>query len=226
MQLIVLGKFLIVALLTIHLSSDDPWKSDSKHIFLGSRSGHTGVTTFWNKVNLHIGGLFRPMLDSLLNSGKYDATSELHRKVLAYIFVPVIQRELDLLMDQHNTNCIRKQKGARLPTGGRPEYFFRCPESFGGKFEGRVIDKETLSITSEEFSSLTTSNVVKVEDDLLETIKMFVPDIDLVPSLQAGHKFNEIIQYIKIAGTAGVKEEPAQGSQGHSLILPPNSKIL
>jgi hypothetical protein len=50
--------------------------------------------------------------------------------MLAYIYIPVIQKELDVFQRIWNSHRIRKQKEARLPKG-IPDHVYSFPEKYG-----------------------------------------------------------------------------------------------
>ena len=52
------------------------------------------------------------------------------RKVLAFIFIPVIQREMNTFIDMWNSHRIRHQKDTLLPDGV-PNHIYNFPEKYG-----------------------------------------------------------------------------------------------
>ena len=60
------------------------------------------------------------------------------RKKLAYVFIPMLQKECDLFASRWNGHRIRNQAHIQLPTG-RPDHIFEFPEEHGlsecGMFE-------------------------------------------------------------------------------------------
>ena len=68
--------------------------------------------------------------------------------MLAYIYIPVVQRELDEFRNiVWNHNRGRKQVNKLLPTGV-PSHISNNPEYYGGKECGKVISKEMLDNVS------------------------------------------------------------------------------
>ena len=71
--------------------------------------------------------------------------------MLAYIFVPVVQRALDEFRQTvWNNNRGRKQANKELPTGV-PEHIFRFPENYGGQDCGVEVSDEHLEVIRDEF---------------------------------------------------------------------------
>ena len=54
-----------------------------------------------------------------------------HRDILAYILIPILQKEMDLFKDTfRNTHRIRTQKSTDLPSGV-PYHIFDFPSEYG-----------------------------------------------------------------------------------------------
>ena len=83
--------------------------------------------------------------------------------MLAYIYIPVIQKELDTFRTTvWNNHRGSKQKDKELPTGV-PEHIFRFPEKYGGEDFGIEVTEEQLEVIAEEFS------IFDGTEDFLET---------------------------------------------------------
>lgn len=55
----------------------------------------------------------------------------LHRKLLSYLLIPVIQRQLDVFQETvWNSHRIRTQKNTVLPDGV-PDHIYNFPEEYG-----------------------------------------------------------------------------------------------
>ena len=53
--------------------------------------------------------------------------------MLAYVYIPVVQKELDVFrVSVWNNHRVRKQKDKELPSGV-PEHIYTCPEQHGGE---------------------------------------------------------------------------------------------
>ena len=81
--------------------------------------------------------------------------------MLAYVDIPVLQKELDTFrIYVWNNHRVHKQKGKQLPSGV-PEHIYHCPEQYGGEKCGLPIAEEQLM----EVANL--SNVLEGTDDCL-----------------------------------------------------------
>ena len=68
---------------------------------------------------------------------------KLFRNLLAYIFIPVVQKELDFFRETvWNSHRIRKQKDARLPKG-IPDHVFNFPEKYEAEQCGMLEKTDT-----------------------------------------------------------------------------------
>ena len=62
------------------------------------------------------------------------------RSLLAYLFVPLLQKELDVFRDTvWNTHRIRHQKDTYLPDGV-PNHVYKFPEEYGLEECGKLLD--------------------------------------------------------------------------------------
>ena len=62
------------------------------------------------------------------------------RSLLAYLFVPLLQKELDVFKDTvWNTHRIRHQKDTYLPDGV-PNHVYEFPEEYGLEECGKLLD--------------------------------------------------------------------------------------
>ena len=67
----------------------------------------------------------------LLEKGYYDPDDEMDRHMLAFTFIPVIQKEMDIFRETiWNSHRVRSQKEAQTPKG-IPNHLHPFPESYG-----------------------------------------------------------------------------------------------
>lgn len=83
------------------------------------------------------------------------------RDLLAYLYIPVIQKELDIFREcVWNNHRTRKQKGKYLPAGV-PEHIYHFPEQYGGEHCGiNITEKQLLEVAEQ-------SDVLEDTDDYL-----------------------------------------------------------
>ena len=59
-------------------------------------------------------------------------------KNISTFYIPVVQKECDIFVENWNSHRIKEQKDLHLPTG-IPNYMFSFPESYGGTKDGFQI---------------------------------------------------------------------------------------
>ena len=86
----------------------------------------------------------------------------LDRKLLSYIYIPILQRELDIFRTTvWNNHRSRKQKDKLLPAG-IPEHIYKFPERYGGSKCG-------ISLTDDDLMEVTDlADVMESTEDYLE----------------------------------------------------------
>ena len=70
----------------------------------------------WRDLHERMETYFKQQLSELLQTGSYDPNSVTDRRILAYIFIPVVQRKCDMFKTLWNSHRIRNQQGLELPT--------------------------------------------------------------------------------------------------------------
>ena len=98
------------------------------------------IERWWKDLHERMEKYFKEELRSLLDSKLYDPHCVLDRKMLAFIFIPVVQRECDTFACMWNSHRVRHQAGLELPTG-IPDHMYAFPEKYGAETRGiRVTD--------------------------------------------------------------------------------------
>ncbi|XP_046862205.1 uncharacterized protein LOC124455590 [Xenia sp. Carnegie-2017] len=119
------------------------------------------IERWWRDLLERMERFFKEQLKCLVESGDYDSSDQNDRDLLAYVYIPIIQKELDIFREcVWNKHRTRKQKGKELPAG-IPEHIFHFPEKYGGEQCGIDITEEQLLEVSE------LSNVLEDNDDYL-----------------------------------------------------------
>ena len=120
------------------------------------------IERWWRDLHERLEKYFKEQLSNLLNSCRYNPNDIDDRKMLAFIYIPVIQRECDIFVQYWNTHRIREQKGLELPVG-IPDHMFNFPEKYAGKKDGFALQREHLQEVAEVSGILDTP--VKYIDD-------------------------------------------------------------
>ena len=98
------------------------------------------IERWWHDLHERFERYFREHLAYLLQRRYYDPHNAEHRQLMAYVFIPVIQRECNIFVSNWNTHRIREQKNLLL-LSGIPDHMFSFPEQYGGTQCGIPIFK-------------------------------------------------------------------------------------
>lgn len=80
----------------------------------------------------------------LLEKGYYDPDDEMDRHMLAFVFIPVIQKEMDIFRETiWNSHRVRSQKEAQMPKG-IPNHLYSFPESYGAQECGMLTSQAKM----------------------------------------------------------------------------------
>ena len=108
--------------------------------------------------------------------------------MLAFIYIPVLQRELDIFRTTiWNNHRVRKQKNKELPNG-IPEHIYHCPDQYGG-------EKCGVPLTEEDLLDVATYSEVLVDtDDYLQAefrqeCERHIPDPDEIKAADAADAY-------------------------------------
>lgn len=77
----------------------------------------------------------------LLEKGYYDPDDEMDRHLLAFVFIPVIQKEMNIFRETiWNSHRVRSQNEAQMPKG-IPNHLYSFPESYGAEECGMLTSQ-------------------------------------------------------------------------------------
>ena len=127
---------------------DDDVVDPSDCIQYGSSTANK-IESWWKHLHERMEKDIKKILLDLKNNGNYDPEKEEDRNLLAYLCVPVLQRECNLFVSVWNSHRIRKQKNIALPYG-IPDHIFNCPEQYGCSDQGVSVTEEQLINACEE----------------------------------------------------------------------------
>ena len=128
-------------------------KSDS---FLYAASTHNQrIETFWSRLKKFKLSWWIDFFDDMIRSRIHKPACPLHKEVLIFSFMPVIQSQLNECVRIWNTRRIRQS--AKAP-GGIPEILFNVPSSAGFRNRGkRSRYTSTFHTKSQKFPKRTTN---------------------------------------------------------------------
>ena len=115
---------------------------------------------------------------------KYLAKLCIFRNMLAFVYIPVLQKELDTFRTSiWNNHRSRYQRDKELPVGV-PEHIYNFPDKYGCDKHGQPITEEQLQEVAE------LSDVLQETDDYLtenfrHECERHVPDVDAIEPAEA-----------------------------------------
>lgn len=107
------------------------------------------------------------------------------RDLLAYVYIPVVQKELDVFRTcVWNNHRTRKQKDKELPAGV-PEHIYNFPEQYGGERCGIKVTEEQLQEVAEASGVLAEETDDYLEPAVRRECERHLPDIDEIQPNEA-----------------------------------------
>ncbi len=88
------------------------------------------IERWWRELHEQLEKFFKFELQQLLDQGFYDPEDEVDRDMLAYVYIPIVQREIDLFVELWNNSRGRLQRNTLMPDG-IPNVIHNCPEEYG-----------------------------------------------------------------------------------------------
>ncbi|XP_028405215.1 uncharacterized protein LOC114527710 [Dendronephthya gigantea] len=144
-----------------YLRSQQGDLADATDSVIYGPSTQNKIERWWRELLERMERYFKRQLNSLVEEGEYDRDDDTHRNMLAFVYVPVLQKELDTFRTSvWNNHRSRYQRDKELPVGV-PEHIYHFPENYGGERHGLPVTEEQLQEVGE------LSNVLEGTDDYL-----------------------------------------------------------
>ena len=169
----------------------------SIHAFLRKEHGdmapedtvHFGSSTsnkierFWKEIHERMEKFFKRQLLELLERGHYNPEDEDDRNMLSFIYIPIVQREVNVFIELWNNSRTRLQKKTLMPDG-IPNYIYSNPEEYGLVDKGWEVSLDDLQAAAK------VSGVLAVEQDYIPAnfsrrCHDVVPEPEKIPSKDA-----------------------------------------
>ena len=117
---------------------DDPTDS----IIYGPSTSNK-IERWWRELHERLEKFFKEQLTALLRGRECDPHVALDRQLLAYVFIPIVQRECDIFVNYWNSHRIRGQDKLEIPAGV-PDHMFSFLEQYRGTNMGIPLSKDEL----------------------------------------------------------------------------------
>ncbi len=102
------------------------------------------IKRWWRDLYERMEIFFKSQLTQLLQTRAHDQCCVTDQRIMAYIFIPVVQRECDIFKNLWTSHRIRHQQGLELTTGV-PSHMFQFPENYGGQDKSFHINTDAIS---------------------------------------------------------------------------------
>ena len=153
------------------------------------------IEHWWREFHERLGNFFKFQLQQLLEQGLYDREDENDRKILAYVFIPIVQREIDLFVELWNNSRTRFQRNTLMPDG-IPNVIYDSPEEYNLEEKCGHLSREELAEAAEA------SGVLHVSDDYVDEAfraecARHLPGVESVQAKGSARKCRELRNIMK-----------------------------
>lgn len=121
---------------------------DPLHSVIYGPSTTNKIERWWRDLHERLEKYFKAQLNALLRGREYDPHDLTNRQLLAYVYLPIVQRECDTFVNNWNSHRIRNQENLEIPTGV-PNHMFNFPEQYGGRNMGIPLTQDQLQDVAE-----------------------------------------------------------------------------
>ena len=127
------------------------------------------IEAFWARLKKFCLSWWKRFFQQMFHDGIYRADLETHKETLIFCFLPVVQKELNEVVQTWNARNVRQSSSA---PGGKPEILFNLPETIGFSKQGSQVDADTIR-TAEETIGID-HHPVWINKDLHELLKCYL----------------------------------------------------
>ena len=132
----------------------------SESVIFGKSTANQ-IKRWWRELHNRFEKYFKEQLTHLLEQGHYNPQNEIHRSIIAYVYIPVLEREMHLFVTNWNSHRIKFQKDTILPNG-IPEHIYLFPEKYS-------LERCVLSISEEQLQQVAElSGFLRISNEYLE----------------------------------------------------------
>ena len=139
--------------------------SDLTDAIIYGPSTSNKIEKWWRDLHERMEKDIKAILQFLLESHTYDPTNERDRKLISFLFIPVVQWECDLFVNIWNSHQIRQQHGLQLPSG-IPNHLYAFPEQYGAMEKGIPLSEADLVEVADLSGLGSTLQYLTVQDQL------------------------------------------------------------
>ena len=141
------------------------------------------IECYWKEIHERMEKFFKRQLLELWERGHDDPEDEDDRNMLAFIYIPIVQREVNIFIELWNNSRSRLQKNTLMPDG-IPNFIYNNPEEYAMVDQGWEVSLDELQAAAR------VSGVLAVEQDYIPVdfatrCHAVVPEPENIPSKDA-----------------------------------------
>ena len=153
------------------------------------------IECWWRELHERLEKFFKFQLQQLLDQGFYDPEDEEDRNMLAYVYIPIVQREIDLFVELWNNSRTRLQRNTLMPDG-IPNVIHNCPEEYGMEDKGWPLTHDELAKAAEVSGVLDVADAY-IDEDFQRECATHLDDVLSIQAKDAARKYRELRRAIK-----------------------------
>ena len=112
----------------------------------GASTRNQRIEALWSRLKKVLISWWIEFFKNMERCGLYKAELETHIEVLLFVFLPIIQRELNEIMITWNQHYVRQSATA---PGGKPDVLFCAPETVNFQNQGILVSEDDLAIAKD-----------------------------------------------------------------------------
>ncbi len=106
------------------------------------------IEWWWRDLHERLEKLFKQQLTALLQGREYNPHFAHDHQLLAYVYVPIVQRECTSFVNYWNSHRIRAQGKLEIPTG-IPNHMFSFPDNYEAMNKGIALSEDDIQDVAE-----------------------------------------------------------------------------
>ena len=116
---------------------------DATDSIIYSPSTSNKIEHAWRDLHERLERYFKAQLRELLERPEYDPNCNHDRQLIAYVYIPIVQRECNTFVDYWNSHRICVQEKLEIPTD-IPNHMFSFPKNYGATNKGICLSEEDI----------------------------------------------------------------------------------
>ena len=109
----------------------------------GASTRNQRIEAYWSRLKKYRLSWWINFFKAMCNEGLYLPHLEIHQEVLLFVFLPIIEKEINEFVRTWNARVVRQSAAA---PGGRADLLFSVPERVGFSNQGIHVDKGSIRV--------------------------------------------------------------------------------